>query len=213
MTNNTHRHLVDLHATGLEGIFTKYIKQKIFHSIGFITSIIISLVCFVFLSFYSESDYYVLLSKIISLNISIFPNLLGFCIGGYALIIGFGHKEMLEKMSAPLSDEKSNMSYFQITSSIFAVSIIVQIVAFLASYFTSHIIDIGFYSSNNILCKYINISVITLILFLTVYSIFLLYYMVVNIFTFGQMMHFCIRKSLLDEEEILEEEIKDEKKL
>ncbi len=191
--------LKDLHKTGLEGIFTEYIKRKIFCSYGFIASIIISFICFIILSFHSDSDYYILLSKIINLNISVFPNLLGFCIGGYALIIGFGHKEMLEKMSTPLSDKKSNMSYFQITSSIFAVSIIIQIIAFLTSYFISHIIDIGFYSVNGLLCKYINISVITLILFLSVYSISLLYYMVINIFTFGQMMHFCIRKELLDE--------------
>lgn len=196
----TQDQLKDRHKTGFKGIYTAYIQKKICRSKGFAFSFVMSFVCFVFLSFYSDSNYYELLSKVVNLNVSVFPDLLGFCIGGYALIIGFGHKEMLEKMSSPLSDKENNMSYFQITSSVFAISVIIQIVAFFTSYITSHIIYIGFYSSNITLCKYINIFVITLIFFLSSYSILLLYYMVINIFTFGQMMHFCIRKEKLDED-------------
>lgn len=190
-------HLRETHKTGIKGAFTKYIRKKIFCSTGFVISVGSSIIVFLFLVFYSNSDYYVLLTKLIDSNMNIFPSLLGFCIGGYALIIGFGHKEMLERMSDPLKN-KSNMSYFQITSSIFAVSTVIMLFTFLTSYILFQITNVGIYSSNLILCRIINISVISLLVFLTVYSISLLYYIISNIFTFGQMMHFCIRLDKLE---------------
>jgi hypothetical protein len=185
------------HNPSIKGIYTEYICKKLFHSGGLILSISLSIVCFIFLFFFSTVDDYVLLSKIIEINISIFPALLGFCVGGYALIIGFGHKEMLQKMSEP-NEEKSNMSLFQIMSSIFAASIIVQIITFLLSFIISYLLNFDLNSSNETLCGIVNITAISIICFLSIYSIILIYYMVINIFIFGQMMHFCIRNELLN---------------
>jgi len=148
-----------------------------------------------------------MLKKIIDKNISILPSLLGFCVGGYALIIGFGHKEMLQKMSDP-DKKKNNMSFFQIMSSVFAISVIVQIITFLLSYIISFIIDLEFTSANELLCNKINIFTISLVLFFSIYSIILLYYMVINIFNFGQIMHFCIRLELKEKEE--QQQVKNE---
>ena len=189
--------LISNHNPGIKGIYTEYIYKKMFHFKGLIFSITLSIMCFIFLFFFSTVNDYVLLSKIIEINISIFPALLGFCVGGYALIIGFGHKEMLQKMSNP-NEEKNNMSFFQIISSVFAASIIVQIVTFLLSYIISYLLIFDLNFSNETFCKVVNISTISIICFLSIHSIVLIYYMVINIFTFGQMMHFCIRQELLE---------------
>jgi len=187
------------HKTSIKGIYTQYIHKKLFCSWGMKISVILSALCFILLFFFIEIDYYDILAKIISTNISIFPDLLGFCVGGYALIIGFGHKEMLQKMSSP-NEEKSNMSFFQIMSSVFAVSIIIQIITFLLSYLISFVINLDFTSTSESLCKIINTFTISLILFFSIYSIILLYYMVINIFNFGQSMHLCIRIDLLNKQ-------------
>jgi len=104
---------------------------------------------------------------------------------------------MLQKMSEP-NENKSNMSLFQIASSIFAASIIVQIITFLLSFIISYLLHFDLNLSDETLCKIINITTISIICFLSIYSIVLIYYMVINIFTFGQMMHFCIRQELLE---------------
>lgn len=189
--------LMDYHKTGLKGIINQYIVKKILKSKGFIASIIITFICYIYLLVFTEGDCYVLLEKLIEKNILIFPTLLGFCIAGYAIIVGFTNNELFEKMSKPL---KSGLSYFQVTSCIFAFSIIIQMITFLLSYLVSFIIDIGFFSSDLCLRRIININIITIIIFLSIYSILLLYYMVINLFTFGQMMHFCVRKKKLDDD-------------
>jgi len=189
--------LKERHKTSIKGIYTMYVRKKMLCSCGLKISVLFSVLLCIFLSTVDDFDFFSLLEKIIALNISAFPNLLGFCVGGYALIIGFGHKEMLQKMSEPLP-KRDDMSYFQVASSIFAASIIIQIVTFLLSLIISYIIDIGFHTSNECIYKFVNISTITIICFLTIYSVILIYYMVINIFTFGQMMHFCIRQELLE---------------
>ena len=185
------------HKTSIKGIYTQYICKKLFHSLRLKISVILSAICFVLLFFFIQIDYYEILTKIINTNISIFPSLLGFCVGGYALIIGFGHKEMLQKMSDPI-ENKSNMSFFQIMSSVFAASTIILIITFLLSYIILFLINLEFVSTNELLCKIINIFTISLIIFFSIYSIILIYYMVINIFNFGQAMHFCIRNELLN---------------
>jgi len=186
------------HSLSIKGIYTPYICKKLFHSWGLKFSAILSIGCFLFLFFFPKVDYYILLSKIIDTNISILPSLLGFCVGGYALIIGFGHKEMLQKMSDPsdLSEGKNSMSFFQIMSSIFAASTIIQTITLLLSYIVLFIVNLELICKNELICKIINIFTTALIFFFSIYSIVLIYYMVVNIFNFGQTMHFCIRNEL-----------------
>ena len=196
--------LKENHIPSIKGIYKPYIFKKIRSSNGFKISLILSTIVLVYL-LVSEVDHYGILIKIIDTNISIFPDLLGFLIGGYALIIGFGHKEMLQKMSSP-NAQKDNMSNFQITSSIFATSVITMIITFLLSYIILFIINLELTSPNDLICKTINVFTTSLIFFFSIYSITLLYYMVVNIFNFGQKMHFCIREELKNKQNGIDKE-------
>ena len=153
--------------------------------------IALSLVVFIYLK--GESDlYYSLLKYITETALSLFPNLLGFCIGGYALIIGASNMNILKKMSRPLT-QRNKMSFFQVLSSIFAVSLIIQCFTLLFAYILHIIMQLEITAPTMVIGEMINLLLIFLMLLCSVMSMLLLYYTIINIFNFGQSVHFCIR--------------------
>ena len=184
------------HETGIKGIYTKYICKEIFLSIGLWISIIMSITCFTYLYYFSTLNDYELLIKIIEKNISIFPSILGFCIAGYALIIGFGSREILKKIAG--IDIGGNMSIFQYTSRIFATAIIVQVITLLSSFLVWHLLNLEINSLN---AKFINTATISFIFFTSLYSIILIGYTVTNVFNFGQLIHACVKEEIINENE------------
>lgn len=181
------------HPTSKKGVFNKHATRKMLHAGGTWGSLLISIV-FIILAYCkgSEDIYYSLLTKFTDVALSLFPNLLGFCIGGYALIIGAGNISILKKMSKPLSTSNS-MSYFQVLSSIFAMSLIIQCFTLFLSYVVHVILEMKLYAMTNAIGEIANICLIFIISLCSSLSIFLLYYTVVNIFNFGQVTHFSIR--------------------
>ena len=120
------------------------------------------------------------------------PNILGFCIGGYALIIGIGNMDALKKMSLPM-ENRENLSFFQILSSVFAGSLILQCITLLLSFVIKILLKIEIPAFSNSIAIIINILGIIVVLFFSTLSIVLLYYTVMNLFNYGQSMHFLIR--------------------
>jgi hypothetical protein len=184
--------ILEDHPPSKKGIFNKRAIRKMMRSGGACGSLLISLILVVLACCKGSSDiYYSLLNKVVDIALSLFPNLLGFCIGGYALIIGASNISILKKMSKPLG--KSNMSYFQILSSVFAMSLIIQCFTLFLSY-VIHIVSLmELPAISNTIGVITNVFMLFLILLCSLLSIFLLYYTVVNIFNFGQTTHFSIR--------------------
>jgi hypothetical protein len=200
MDNNQQIELRNAHTMGIKGIFSKYIWSKILNSTGtaICASAVLVFLIFVICPCRTNEYYFNLLDEITNLLLSLLPNLLGFCIGGYALIIGACNLDIIKKMSMPYS-EKHEYSFYQIVSAVFASTLVCQCITLIIVYIVHIIIKMDIPPISNFIGKITNISVISLILFLSGISLSLLYYTIVNIFSFGQTIHFCVRKENVDQ--------------
>lgn len=183
------------HPMSLRGVFNRYILVKIIKSTGTIISLIFALLFVVFLYVYCDSmnELYKFLGKTTDILLSLLPNLLGFCIGGYALIIGACSMEIIKKMSTPLDNNKNKLSFYQILSSVFASTLIIQCFTLLLTYLVHLFILLELKTSNELLGYAINILLVFILVLFSFLSISLLYYTVINIFNLGQSVHFCVR--------------------
>lgn len=141
----------------------------------------------------SEKESLFFVIKITDLIITLFPPLLGFSLGGYALIVGFTTPEFLRFITAQDSD---SATIFQKVNGTFAISIFFQamilLLGFVVSLFTSCEFDILY-------ADYVNYSVVYLLLLALVWGIFTIKDMVINIFNFGQLRHYKQKKDLNQE--------------
>ncbi len=184
--------LKELHEVGYKGLLcNKTYIWKLINDKTTYVSILLSILIFCPFIFFSINSY-LLLNKVIALSISIFPSLLGFCIGGYAIIIGFGDRNIIKSMSDPLSN-RGNLSFFQIVNGTFALSILIQIITLFFSFVISLFIAMNFEASSQVIMNNTNYTLSFFVIFLSIFSLFLICDTVINIFNFAQMVHFKIR--------------------
>jgi len=183
--------LKENHKLNLYGLIDSYPLAKIFYSIPFRLSLLVSIIYAVFVILMNQQ--YVQLINLIDICIEIFPSLLGFSLGGYALIIGFGNNNLLQSMTRQLKDK--NFSLLQLINGTFAFSILLQSLVLTIS-FIFYIISklpVAFFLTD-IHCKYINAVGLSILFFLGSYSMFQLPKMIINVFNFGQLHHFKLTK-------------------
>lgn len=183
--------LRERHEFGLRGIRNGYRPSEFCKTHPFLGAVGVSSIYLVAICF-SNVEYYELLNKILSLLNALFPSLLGFNLGGFALIVGFGNTSLLETMTNPTKG--TNQSVFQKLNAIFAFSILLQIGVLTISFLCSTIDLLKFSTSNYLLADVINFSVIAVVLFLAIWAIAMIPAIVSNIFTFGQMHHFYLAR-------------------
>lgn len=177
----------------INGIFNKYTIKKLLKSKATICGLTVSiLLCIAIFLLIDSDEYYEILTDVTNMALSLFPNLLGFCIGGYALIIGASNIDILRKLSKPLGDYEE-LSIFQILSSVFAMSLVIQCLTLFAAYIVHIVIAMELEALTELSGVIVNMSFIFLILAFTCMSILLLYYTIINIFNFGQIVHFSVR--------------------
>lgn len=183
------------HIMGIKGIFNRYTWSKLLYSNGTAICIIAVAIfmCFIICPCRTNEYYFDLLNGISNMLLSLLPNLLGFCIGGYALIIGACNLDIIKKMSMPYSD-KHGFSYYQVLSAVFASTLVCQCIALVYVFSVHVIIKLDITPITETIGRIANVIGIALMLLLSGLSLSLLYYTIVNIFSFGQTIHFCIRK-------------------
>lgn len=174
------------HPFSYEGIFYSYDWKEIKASYPFLLSILLSFVLLI-ATYFSEKNSYEVVCMWTSQILSIFPNLLGFNLGGYALIIGFGNAELVQSMTK--KSEKKKTTVFQKLSGIFAFAILLQLSAFVVSFLVNFFVQLKFSSSNDLLINIVNIPITLIISFLGFWGLFIVPNLVSNVFTFGQMHH------------------------
>jgi hypothetical protein len=143
----------------------------------------------------SRSDIYGAISKIIESYIAILPCLLGFNLGAYALLIGFGTSSFLGRISKNF-DKK--VTLFQRASSVFGFCVLLQAVALIFVFVTKQIIAIQESTGSDLLASIlpdnaiamINGSAYFIINLLGIYSITILVKVIENIFSLSQLSHF-----------------------
>ena len=205
MTNQTLESLQETFVLGFKGIRrTSEIGKKIFSSTIGVFAIIISLVL-PFLCIKIGVDIYSFIIEIKGLMINFLPNILGFTIAGYTLVIGFVQSNMMDKITEPAKD--SEFSLYQKMSGTFAVNILVQAIALLIAFTYNIFIYIDKNKDKNIhidlgcFTNVINYAGLTFLLFCFVVSSMVTVQIILNIFEFSQLHHFMIVKEKIDKKD------------
>lgn len=128
-----------------------------------------------------------LLKIVVGWIIDAFPNIIGFVLSGYAILIGFCGTRFLTQMTG--KEEEGEPSLFQIVSSTFVVVIYIVILTYVVGFLIDFIIscDIECPLVYNIGCERYNFFWLIITLFLFSYSITALLDIVINLFNIGQL--------------------------
>lgn len=169
-----------------------YLKQRLLKSVPLWSSITISLIILLIIFNYNI-DYLQILNHCVNCSMSILPNILGFNLGGYVLLIGLNNEKVLNEI---VTNDDEGYSLFQHTSSIFAWSVFIQSITLILSFIISTIINMNIVTNNYLTANIINITTLTILLILLIYSIILISRIILNVFSFSQNMHanICLNK-------------------
>lgn len=189
--------LIKRHKTSLRGIFNGYTCKKFVCSRYFWFNI--GLVLFLtvpYIIWGKGQNVEAMPEKIGCLAntvLSAFPSLLGFSLAGYALIIGTINIGVMRMMSKP-QKTMSDMSYFQFVSSVFALTVLMQCLTLSLAFVVHVVVEQKWVMLVEISSGWINYPAYVFLMFLVIESLVLLANTVINIFTYGQTVHFCLRQ-------------------
>ena len=172
--------------------FKIYESDKPFWETWFFFAPLILSAIFVITGLFFSVDFYYLLTKEILPNIfSTIPSLLGFSLGGFILVVGFGSLEILRNITISLQKQKG-FSFYQKMISVLGVSVLIQILT-LSLNFTIQIINSLGLTSDYYASTIINSIVTFVLVFLVFYSFSQLLVVVRHVFMFGQTIQANIR--------------------
>lgn len=167
---------------GFRGIFNKYTVKNNFATCKSIALAVASIGMCVWLYFAKDLDFiYNLLGKIVDIFVGSVPDLLGFCIGGYAIIVAINGLDKMQAIVKPLPDR--GKSYYHILSADFALTLVVMCVLLLVSYAMSLLIDLELSAVSNSLGKVANLFFIASLVWLGAMMVFMLIETVFNLFS------------------------------
>jgi uncharacterized protein YqhQ len=173
------------HQTSYKGLFVVYNKKKFIRSVWIPCGI--SLLVFISIVL-SDKNVVEIIKSINSVVLGSMPSLLGFVLGGYAIIIGFGNEKFM-KSTAKITAEKP-ISYYQNFSSVFAFSIL-SLSASLVLAFVFYLFSLTETPSfiPDLIIDIVNYFSLFCLIMTTTYSIFQIPVMIINIFSFSQTHH------------------------
>ncbi|WP_020603150.1 hypothetical protein [Spirosoma spitsbergense] len=174
------------HPFSYKGIMHAYDAKEIGESIPFWVSIALAVTTLV-ITWLSSKSFYEILIFWTEQIMAVFPNLLGFNLGGYALIVGFGNGSLLKAMTRKNAGKKSTI--FQKLSGVFAFSILLQLAAFIAAFLITFLNKFEFKSNSQITVDSVNALLVFILSFLGFWGLLIIPNLVSNVFTFGQMHH------------------------
>ncbi|WDF68700.1 hypothetical protein PQ465_20690 [Sphingobacterium oryzagri] len=167
-------------------------NQKFYKGMFFWVAILLDVIVLIF-ALLTRSDFYTLICKTVDLHLTILPNLLGFNLGSYALLIGLASSNFLHKFTGGLNE---GFTFFQKASAVFAVSVILQAFTLSIAFTIKQIIlvqELSIPGSLNIgkcLLQYVNYMFFLGINFLGIYSVLIILMLAKNIFALGQTANF-----------------------
>lgn len=197
------------HPTSFKGIYKSYSLKDVFESKPFWGSLILTFV-FGGLFFFSDKSFYELLLVLNENVLNLYPNLLGFNLGGYALIIGFGNNDLIKGLTKKGKDKKN--SIFQRLNGIFAFTLILQAFVLIFAFVSDFVISLDLGTSSTPIYYFTNGIALFVITFFGLWGILILPIVIANVFTFGQLHHFTLTKERIKDRSTLEstEKTKDE---
>lgn len=185
--------IVKNHKPSWKGMYDIIKKRGTLKKWPFLISLFLGIIVAGAIIIFIPDKSYVILQNTSDLFTSVFPSLLGFALGGYAIVIGFSNTDLLKKAS-----DINKHSIYQILSAIFALSLVFQVFTTLIAFFTSWVYKLGLPILDKSIyfwgATIINCIVILVLIIGAIYSLILLPYVVINLFSLGQIsnMHFTI---------------------
>ncbi|MBR4340930.1 MAG: hypothetical protein IKP89_10000 [Bacteroidales bacterium] len=167
---------------GLCGIFNKYTVKRNFVTCKSIALAVASTGMCIWLYFAKDLDFtYNLLGKIVDIFVGSVPDLLGFCIGGYAIIVAINGLDKMQAIVKPLPDK--GKSYYHIISADFALTLVEMCVLLLVSYALNFLIDLELLAVSDSLGKVANLFFIASLMWMGVITVIMLMTTVANLFS------------------------------
>src|ERR1041385_3843221 len=202
LSNEELNDIKDRHPTAFSGIWKGYGKKRIFTSKAFWIALGGATLFSIFVACFVGNFSFTILSSLIDNAIQFMPILLGFNLGGYALIVGFGNTTLIKKLTTDYEEKKS---MFQLTSAVFSFSVLTQAIALLITFlfWIIKLINTNISITNETIKAFwfptnmIGLFVLSFFLF---YSLLLVPQMIINVFAFGQMHHFTLYMERILEE-------------
>lgn len=175
-----------INSIGFSGIWKNYPFKNLIKSLKYPSIISLSLFILQLFSKKNVDDQILNLSELI---ITIIPNVLGFILTGYALIIGLTGTDTIIKMSKDKEANKSSL--FQIVNSTFAFVLIALTCIAIFGFVINYIVKADLFILNfpNWMADYTNYLIFFLLALSIVYTLFAIKDIVLNVFNFGQFVH------------------------
>jgi len=194
----------ELHSFGISGIIDILKIKGTFKKFPFYLSILFSLVTVLFVWLSYDDKLYPFVEGTSKILLSFFPNLLGFSLGGYALVVGFSNTDLIKEGSS-----LTKHSLYQILNAIFSLSIIFQIFTTILCFSIGWFIEVASHNGVSFdlgfLNPVINALVLYLLLFGSTYSLFLTPYVITNLFTLSQLNNLHLTIENINDQKIIEE--------
>lgn len=173
---------------GIKGILKNLDLKSFIKMERFWFSVGLAVIVVAFASFY-KVDILKVLQIVTDSGLSSFPSIIGFCITGYALFLGFGNADVLEEVMLARRNrlEKELDTFYIFLSSRFAIYILFFIATFVLSYIINFVVKSEFeavyLSSMSIMT--INCFVLFIILFSILFSFMLMIDMIYIIYNYS----------------------------
>lgn len=195
-------HFKKIHRGDLKTLLKIYWENKpIYNSPYFRASFAISLFSIILPIFFPIQKLEVI-EFLANSAVAIFPSILGFNLGGYILLISLSTSKILNEVTEPDQEKGEEYSFYQKMSSVFAFSLLLQAFSLICGIALTMIIKIG--KGHEIvhwLAETINSFVLIMMSFIITYSTILIWQIILNIFNYGQVLHFFIRIERLEEQD------------
>lgn len=169
------------HVFGWKGIRGIIMSRKYPKKLPFRICIALAIILFL-CAFIDSSKTYDLLIFLASTNVSIFPALTGFSLTAFSVCINFGNLEIAKK-----SVKMEGFSIYQNAIGIFAFCISVQAAVLVTSYIVKLSEKFPQLQVYDCIAWLVNAVLLALLGFLSSFAVYLIFTIVGNIFTFGQL--------------------------
>lgn len=176
--------IAKLHVGSWRGIADILLKMRIFSKWPFWGGLAVCTGLTIFSTFFTRNSF-AILTHLTDLITNVFPDMLGFSLGGYAIVVGFSNAELIKRAT-----KVNGYSIYQVISAIFSLIILCQLFTLLFGFIASWAINSEVGRASGIylpiVAALVNGLLLLVLSFGATYSLAMSSYIVINLFTLSQ---------------------------
>lgn len=194
-----------LQLLGYKGVIkaSNFSKKYVFSRLGVLALLfsVITIIVVIIL----DVDVYILLNDWTNLLNSLFPNILGFTLSGYAIMISFVQTKISERITNVDRKKGRSFSIYQSTNGVMAMNLLIQVITLIFSC-TIHFVvkidelaELRLYYEWPIVVASINLLALFFLVLLFAFSMIIMLSSIVNLFNYGQIFQYMAEKNAINE--------------